>query len=80
MTQRRKEIMARIAGVDLPREKRLEYGLTYIYGIGVETSRNICKEIFLEPLSPSLPDEHEEITLPCISVKTIMLLLKEVVI
>ena len=36
--------MARIAGVDLPREKRLEYGLTYIYGIGVETSRNICKE------------------------------------
>ncbi len=36
--------MARIAGVDLPREKRLEYGLTYIYGIGVETARNICKE------------------------------------
>ena len=36
--------MARIAGVDLPREKRLEYGLTYIYGIGVKTSRDICKE------------------------------------
>ena len=36
--------MARIAGVDLPRDKRLEYGLTYIYGIGAETSRNICKE------------------------------------
>ncbi len=35
--------MARIAGVDLPREKRLEYGLTYIYGIGVKTSRDICK-------------------------------------
>ncbi len=35
--------MARIAGVDLPREKRLEYGLTYIYGIGVETSRKICE-------------------------------------
>ena len=35
--------MARIAGVDLPREKRLEYGLTYIYGIGVKTSNEICK-------------------------------------
>ena len=35
--------MARIAGVDLPREKRLELGLTYIYGIGRVTSNNICE-------------------------------------
>ena len=35
--------MARIAGVDLPREKRLEIGLTYIYGIGRHTSNEICK-------------------------------------
>lgn len=35
--------MARIAGVDLPNDKRLEYGLTYIYGIGVKTSQEICK-------------------------------------
>ena len=34
--------MARIAGVDLPREKRLELGLTYIYGIGSVTSNKIC--------------------------------------
>ena len=33
--------MARIAGVDLPREKRVEYGLTYIFGVGVSTSRQI---------------------------------------
>ncbi|MBX3730385.1 MAG: 30S ribosomal protein S13 [Candidatus Sumerlaeia bacterium] len=33
--------MARIAGVDLPRDKRVEYGLTYIYGIGVTRSREI---------------------------------------
>ena len=32
--------MARIAGVDLPRDKRIEYGLTYIYGIGLATSRD----------------------------------------
>ena len=36
--------MARIAGVDLPNDKRLEYGLTYIYGIGVKTSRQICEK------------------------------------
>jgi small subunit ribosomal protein S13 len=34
--------MARIAGVDLPRDKRLEVGLTYIYGIGLSTAQNIC--------------------------------------
>jgi len=33
--------MARIAGVDLPKKKRVEYGLTYIYGIGLHTSRMI---------------------------------------
>ena len=36
--------MARIAGVDLPNDKRLEYGLTYIYGIGPKTSREICEK------------------------------------
>ena len=36
--------MARIAGVDLPNDKRLEYGLTYIYGIGVKTSQEICEK------------------------------------
>ena len=33
--------MARIAGVDLPRNKRIEIGLTYIYGIGLSSSQNI---------------------------------------
>ena len=33
--------MARIAGVDLPREKRVEIALTYIYGIGLTTSKKI---------------------------------------
>jgi len=36
--------MARIAGVDIPREKRLEISLTYIYGVGRTTARNICAE------------------------------------
>ncbi|MBA3725672.1 MAG: 30S ribosomal protein S13 [Armatimonadetes bacterium] len=35
--------MARIAGVDLPRDKRVEYALPYIYGIGRKTSKEICE-------------------------------------
>jgi small subunit ribosomal protein S13 len=38
------ELMARISGVDLPRDKRVEVGLTYIYGIGLPTSQKILTE------------------------------------
>ena len=41
--------MARIAGVDLPREKRVEIGLTYIYGIGLTTSQQIIAETGINP-------------------------------
>ena len=41
--------MARIAGIDLPREKRVELGLTYIYGIGRETSNKILKATNVNP-------------------------------
>ena len=41
--------MARIAGVDLPREKRIEIGLTYIYGIGLSSSQKILKEAGVNP-------------------------------
>ena len=41
--------MARIAGVDLPREKRVEIGLTYIFGIGLATSQKILAETEINP-------------------------------
>ncbi len=41
--------MARIAGVDLPREKRVEVGLTYVYGIGRSTARRILSETGVDP-------------------------------
>jgi small subunit ribosomal protein S13 len=41
--------MARIAGVDLPREKKLEIGLTYIYGIGRATARKILDDAGVNP-------------------------------
>ena len=41
--------MARIAGIDLPREKRVEVGLTYIYGIGLKSSQKILAENGVNP-------------------------------
>ncbi|MBE6069445.1 MAG: 30S ribosomal protein S13 [Clostridium lundense] len=41
--------MARIAGIDLPKEKRIEIGITYIYGIGLPTAHKILKETGINP-------------------------------
>src|ERR1041385_7689742 len=41
--------MARIAGVNIPQQKRLEIGLTYIYGIGQPTARQVCAALGLSP-------------------------------
>ncbi len=41
--------MARIAGVDIPNEKRIEYALTYIYGIGVKSARDILAATGINP-------------------------------
>ena len=41
--------MARIAGVDLPREKRVEIGLTYVYGIGRTSAKKILEETGINP-------------------------------
>ncbi len=51
--------MARIAGVDLPNEKRIEAGLTYIYGIGWSTSREILAKTGIDP-STRVKDLTEE--------------------
>ena len=41
--------MARIAGVDLPNNKRVEIGLTYIFGIGLTTSKKILADLDINP-------------------------------
>ncbi len=41
--------MARISGVDLPRDKRIEIGLTYIYGIGLTSSKRILADAGVDP-------------------------------
>ncbi|GAB4424447.1 MAG: 30S ribosomal protein S13 [Anaerolineae bacterium] len=54
--------MARIAGVDLPREKRVEVGLTYIYGIGLATSQEILKSTGINPDTRVKDLAEEEVT------------------
>ena len=54
--------MARIAGVNLPREKRLEIALTYIYGIGEPTARKVCVELGLSHDEKVRDLTDEEIT------------------
>ena len=51
--------MARITGVDLPREKRVEIGLTYIFGIGLTTAQTIVRETGINP-STRVRDLTEE--------------------
>jgi small subunit ribosomal protein S13 len=54
--------VARIAGVNLPREKRLEVALTYIYGIGEPTARKVCAELGLSHDEKVRDLTDEEIT------------------
>ena len=54
--------MARIAGVDLPREKRVEIGLTYIYGIGLPASQRILEQLKISPDTRVKNLSEDEIT------------------
>jgi small subunit ribosomal protein S13 len=54
--------MARIAGVNLPNQKRLEIGLTYIYGIGQPAAREICATLGLSPDTKIRDLTDEEVT------------------
>jgi small subunit ribosomal protein S13 len=54
--------MARIAGVNIPNQKRLEIGLTYIYGIGQPTARKIATSLELDPNTKVKDLTDEEVT------------------
>jgi small subunit ribosomal protein S13 len=54
--------MARIAGVNIPPQKRLEIGLTYIFGIGQSTARKICVDLGLNPDEKVRDLTDEEVT------------------
>jgi len=54
--------MARIAGVDIPREKRLGISLTYIYGIGDTAAHQVCEETGIDPATRVRDLTDEEVT------------------
>jgi len=54
--------MARIAGVDIPREKRLGIALTYIYGVGDTASSHVCQETGIDPSTRVRDLTDEEVT------------------
>ena len=60
--------MARISGVDLPRDKRIEIGLTYVYGIGRASAAQILKETGINPDTrvKDLTEEEEALIRDCI--------------
>lgn len=53
--------MARIAGVDLPRDKRIEIALTYIFGIGLKTSQNLLAQTGINPDTRTLDLTEDEV-------------------
>lgn len=55
--------MARIAGVDLPKKKKVEYALPYIYGIGLTLSRKILKDTGIDPNKRVYELTEEEVSL-----------------
>ena len=54
--------MARIAGVNIPREKRVEIGLTYVFGIGKSTSQQVLGELGIDPNTKVRDLTDEEVT------------------
>ncbi len=66
--------MARIAGVDLPKDKRIEIGLTYVYGIGRTTAKKILAETGINPDTrvKNLTEEEEAKLRECIDKEVIV--------
>ena len=51
--------MPRLMGVDIPNDKQIQHSLTYLYGIGLYTSREVCEKLGIDPARPAR-DIHED--------------------
>ena len=54
--------MARVVGVDIPNDKRIEIAMTYIYGVGRETALRVCKTLDLDPGTKARDLTEEQVT------------------
>ena len=54
--------MPRVNGVDIPNDKRLEFSLTYVFGVGRTTAQKVCKDLDLDPGMPARDLTEEQVT------------------
>lgn len=54
--------MPRMMGVDIPNDKQIQYSLTYLYGVGLYTAREICERLQIDPLRPASDLSEEELS------------------
>ncbi|MEM9588285.1 MAG: 30S ribosomal protein S13 [Planctomycetota bacterium] len=52
--------MPRLLGVDIPNDKQIQYSLTYLYGVGLHTAREVCEKLGIDPASPAKDLDDEQ--------------------
>ena len=64
--------MPRLLGVDIPNDKQIQYSLTYLYGVGLYTAREVCEKLGIDPTRPrtTFLRMRSVASLPCWSVIT----------
>ena len=53
--------MPRLMGVDIPNDKQIQYSLTYLYGVGLNVSREVCEKLGIEPTRPASDIQEEDL-------------------
>lgn len=53
--------MPRLMGVDIPNDKQIQYSLTYLYGVGLHTAREVCEKLGIEPTRPASEIGEEDV-------------------
>ena len=54
--------MPRLLGVDIPNDKQIQYSLTYLYGVGLNTAREACDKLSIDPARPAREIDDEELS------------------
>ena len=54
--------MPRLLGVDIPNDKQVQYSLTYLYGVGLYTAREVCETLGIDPKRPASDLSEEEVS------------------
>ncbi len=53
--------MPRLMGVDVPNDKQIQYSMTYLYGVGLHTAREVCEKLGIDPIRPARDLNEDEL-------------------